>query len=62
MKDWYRFFGSFIKEKGKLFKEIPMKPPTEQIYYIAFDHKTKPKVDTVNFTLNLKCKNFLENE
>ena len=67
MKDWYRFFGSFIKdntrlEKGKVFKEFPMQPATDQIYYITINYKAKPKIETVNFTLDLKCKNFLENE
>ena len=59
MKDWYRFFGSFIKDSTHLErrKEFPMKS-----YYITINYKAKPKVETVNFTLNLKCKNFLENE
>lgn len=67
MKDRYRFFGSFIKdnthlEKGKAFKEIPMQPPTDQIYYITINYKAQPKVETVNFTLNLKGNKILENE
>lgn len=67
MKDWYRFFGSFIKdnthlEKGKVFEEIPMQPPTDQIYYITINYKAQPKVETVNFTLNLKGNKILENE
>ena len=58
MKDWYRFFSSFIKdnthlEKVKVFKEIPT---------ITINYKAKPKIEIINFTLNLKCKNFLENE
>lgn len=67
MKDWYRFFGSFIKdnthlEKRKVFKEVPMEPPTDQIYYITINYKAKPKVEIVNLTINLKHNKTLENE
>ena len=48
--------GSMISakiDKVKVFKETPT---------ITINYKAKPKVEIINFTLNLKCKNFLENE
>ena len=64
MKDWYRFFGSFIKDNTHLErrKEFPIKSSNDQIYYITISCKAEPKVETVNFTLNLKRKKTLENE
>ena len=67
IKEWYRLWTSFVKdtaplEKGKVFKEFPMQPATGQIYYITFNYKAQPKVETVNLTINLKHKKTLENE
>jgi hypothetical protein len=66
IKEWYRLWcGNFAKvfpfSKGKVFKEFPMQPAADQIYYISFNYKTQPKV-TVNLTLNLKHNKTLENE
>ena len=63
IKEWYRLWDSSVKlEKGKIFEEFPMQPATDQIYYITLNYKAKPKVKTVNFTLNLKHNKILENE
>lgn len=67
IKEWYRLWcGNFAKnlslEKGKVFKEFPMQPATDQIYYITFNYKAEPKVETVNLTINLKHNKTLENE
>lgn len=67
IKEWYRFWVSLVKDtaplkKRKVFKEFPMQPATDQIYYISFDYKTQPKVETVNLTINLKHNKTLENE
>lgn len=65
IKEWYRLWcGNFAKdlEKGKVFKEFPMQPATDQIYYITFNYKVEPKVETVNLTINLKHNKTLENE
>ncbi len=66
IKEWYRLWTSFVKdsapEKGKVFKEFPMQPATDQIYYITFNYKAQPKVETVNLTINLKHNKTLENE
>lgn len=63
IKEWYRLWDSSVKlEKGKVFKEFPMQPATDQIYYITFNYKAQPKVETVNLTINLKHNKTLENE
>lgn len=66
IKEWYRLWTSFVKDtipkKGKVFKEFPMQPATDQIYYITFNYKAEPKVETVNLTINLKHNKTLENE
>ena len=63
IKEWYRLWDSSVKlEKGKIFEEFPMQPATDQIYYISFNYKTQPKVETVNLTINLKHNKTLENE
>lgn len=67
IKEWYRLWASLVKdtaslEKGKVFKEFLMQPATDQIYYITFNYKAQPKVETVNLTINLKHNKTLENE
>ena len=67
IKEWYRFWTSLVKDtapfkKRKAFKEFPMQPATDQIYYISFNYKAQPKVETVNLTINLKHNKTLENE
>lgn len=67
IKEWYRLWASFAKdtaplEKEKVLKEFPMQPATDQIYYITFNYKAQPKVETVNLTINLKHNKTLENE
>ena len=66
IKEWYRFWTSLVKDtipkKRKVFKEFPMQPATDQIYYIALNYKAEPKVETVNLTINLKHNKTLENE
>ena len=66
IKEWYRFWTSLVKDtipkKRKAFKEFPMQPATDQIYYITLNYKAQPKVETVNLTINLKHKKILENE
>ena len=65
IKKWYRFWVNSVKEatpleREKVFKEFPMQPPADQIYYINI--KAEPKVEAVNLTINLKHKKTLENE
>lgn len=67
IKEWYRLWASLVKdtvslEKGKVFKEFPMQPAADQIYYITLNYKAEPKVETVNLTINLKHNKILENE
>ena len=63
IKEWYRLWDSSVKlEKGKIFEEFPMQPAAGQIYYITFNYKAQPKVETVNLTINLKHNKTLENE
>ena len=54
-----KIWEEYVKNH-QIIEEIPMKLPTEQIYYITL--KAEPKVETVNLTINLKRKKFLENE
>lgn len=54
-----KIWEEYVKNH-QMIEEIPMKSPTEQIYYITL--KAEPKVETVNLTINLKRKKFLENE
>jgi len=54
-----KIWEEYIKNH-QMIEEIPMKSPIEQIYYITL--KAEPKVETVNLTINLKRKKFLENE
>lgn len=61
IKEWYGLWASSL-EKGKIFEEFPMQPATDQIYYITFNYKAQPKVETVNLTINLKHNKTLENE
>lgn len=63
IKEWYRLWTSTAPfKKRKVFKEFPMQPATEQIYYITLNCKAQPKVETVNLTINLKHNKILENE
>lgn len=63
IKEWYRLWTSTAPlEKRKVFKEFPMQPATDQIYYITLNYKAEPKVETVNLTINLKHNKTLENE
>jgi hypothetical protein len=55
LKIWEKYVLNY-----QMIEELPMKSPTEQIYYLTL--KAESKVETVNLTINLKRKKFLENE